>query len=87
MIYDKFGKPAMRSPIDDVSSFKRDVVKKMGHKTLKAPEIMLHSCNVGSARIALDLPDGAQKELFQKLHFDKPLQLEFAKTETGEGGI
>ena len=83
MIYDKFGKPAMRSPIDDVSSFKRDVVKKMGHKTLKAPEIMLHSCNVGSARIALDLPDGAQKELFQKLHFDKPLQLEFAKTETG----
>ena len=82
MIYDKFGKPAMRKPIDDVSSFKRDVIKKMGHKTLKAPEIMLHSCNVGSARIALDLPDGTQKEFFHKLNFDRPLNLEFGKTET-----
>jgi cell division protein FtsI (penicillin-binding protein 3) len=81
MIYDKFGRPAMRKPIDDVSSFKRDVVKKGGHRTLKAPEIMLHSCNVGSARIALDLPDGAQKEFFERLNFDKPLQLEFGKTE------
>jgi cell division protein FtsI (penicillin-binding protein 3) len=82
MIYDKFGRPAMRKPIDDVSSFKRDVIKKMGHKTLKAPEIMLHSCNVGSARIALDFPDGTQKSFFHKLNFDKPLQLEFGKTET-----
>ncbi len=82
MIYDKFGRPAMRKPIDDVSSFKRDVVKKMGRRTLKAPEIMLHSCNVGSARIALDLPNGAQKEFFHKLNFDRPLNLEFGKTET-----
>lgn len=82
MIYDKFGRPAMRKPIDDVSSFKRDVVKKMGKRTLKAPEIMLHSCNVGSARIALDLPNGAQKEFFHKLNFDRPLNLEFGKTET-----
>ena len=82
MIYDKYGKPAMRKPIDDVSSFKRDVVKKLGHKTLKAPEIMLHSCNVGSARIALDFPDGTQKEFFHKLNFDKALNLEFGKTET-----
>ncbi len=81
MIYDKFGRPAMRKPIDDVSSFKRDVVKKGGHKTLKAPEIMLYSCNVGSARIALDLPDGAQKEFFERINFNKPLQLEFGKTE------
>ncbi len=81
MIYDKYGRPAMRKPIDDVSSFKRDVIKKGGHRKLKAPEIMLHSCNVGSARIALDLPDGAQKEFFERLHFDKPLQLEFGKTE------
>lgn len=81
MIYDKFGRPAMRKPIDDVVSFKRDVVKKGGHKTLKAPEIMLYSCNVGSARIALDLPDGAQKEFFERINFDKPLQLEFGKTE------
>ena len=82
MIRDKFGKPAMRKPIDDVSSFKRDVVKKLGRRTLKAPEIMLYSCNVGSSRIALDLPDGTQKAFFHKLNFDKPLQLEFGKTET-----
>ena len=67
--------------IYDMSSFKRDVVKKGGHRTLKAPEIMLHSCNVGSARIALDLPEGAQKEFFERLNFNKPLQLEFGKTE------
>ncbi|MBR0212045.1 MAG: hypothetical protein IJQ55_00415, partial [Alphaproteobacteria bacterium] len=82
MIYDKFGRPAMKKPIDDVSSFKRDVVKKMGKRNLRAPEIMLHSCNVGSARIALDLPNGAQKEFFHRLNFDKPLNLEFGKTET-----
>ena len=81
MIYDKFGRPAMRKPIDDVSSFKRDVVRKGGHRTLKPKDIMLHSCNVGSARIALDLPDGAQKEFFERLNFNKPLQLEFGKTE------
>lgn len=83
MIYDKYGRPAMRKPIDDVSSFKRDVVKKMGKRTLKAKDIMLYSCNVGSARIALDLPDGAQKEFFETLQFNKPLNLEFGKTETG----
>ena len=44
---------------------------------------MLYSCNVGSARIALDLPDGTQKEFFHKLNFDRPLNLEFGKTETG----
>ena len=81
MIYDKYGRPALRKPIDDVASFKRDVVKKGGHRKLKAPEIMLHSCNVGSARIALDLPDGTQKEFFERLNFDKALQLEFGKTE------
>ena len=55
----------------------------MGKRTLKAPDIMLYSCNVGSARIALDLPDGAQKEFFETLQFNKPLNLEFGKTETG----
>ena len=81
MIYDKYGRRALRKPIDDVSSFKRDVIKKKGISKLKAPEIMLHSCNVGSARIALDLPDGAQKEFFHRLNLDKPLSLEFGKTE------
>ena len=81
MIYDKYGRKAMRKPIDDVSSFKRDVVKKQGIRKMKAPEIMLHSCNVGSARIALDLPDGAQKEFFHRLNLDKPLDLEFGRTE------
>ncbi len=81
MIYDKYGHKAMRKPIDDVSSFKRDVIKKQGIRKMKAPEIMLHSCNVGSARIALDLPEGAQKEFFHRLNLDKPLDLEFGKTE------
>ena len=81
MIYDKFGRRALRKPIDDVSSFKRDVVKKKGLRKLKAPDIMLYSCNVGSARIALDLPDYAQKEFFHRLHLDRSLNLEFGKTE------
>lgn len=81
MINDKFGRPAMPKPIDDVSSFKRDVIKKRGITKLTAPDIMLYSCNVGSAKIALDLPDGAQQELFQRLNFDKSLDLEFGKTE------
>ncbi len=83
VIHDKFGRPIKQKPIDDVSSFKRDVVKKMGKHVLKAPEIMLYSCNVGSARIALELPDGAQKEFFHTLNFDRALQLEFGKTERG----
>ena len=81
MIYDKFGRPALPKPIDDVASFKRDVVKKRGLTKLKAPDIMLYSCNVGSARIALELPDGAQKEFFHRLNLDKSLNLEFGKTE------
>lgn len=81
MIYDKYGRPALPKPIDDVSSFKRDVVKKLGLTKLKAPDIMLYSCNVGSARIALELPDGAQKEFFHRLNLDRSLSLEFGKTE------
>ena len=42
---------------------------------------MMHSCNVGSAQIALELPDGAQKEFFERLHMDKALNLEFGRTE------
>ena len=72
-IQDKFGRTAAR--ISDVSSFKPP------RPYLTIEEIMLHSCNVGSAQIALDLPDGAQREFFHRLHFDAPLELEFGKTE------
>ena len=81
MVYDKFGRPVLRKPIDDILSFKRSVIKKQGLKTLKAPDIMLYSSNVGSARMALDLPAGAQEEFFQRLHLTKPLDLEFGRTE------
>lgn len=72
-IQDKFGRTAAR--ISDVSSFKPP------RPYLTIEEIMLHSCNVGSAQIALDLPDGTQREFFHRLHFDTPLELEFGKTE------
>jgi len=80
-IYDKRGRPALKHPIDDVSSFKRDVVKKLGKKKLSAYDIMLHSCNVGSAQIALDLPGTAQQDFFKRINLDKALNLEFGKTE------
>lgn len=72
-IQDKFGRTAAR--ISDVSSFKPP------RPYLTIEEIMLHSCNVGSAQIALDLPDGTQREFFHRLHFDAPLEFEFGKTE------
>ena len=61
--------------IDDVRSFKPS------HPNFNADEIMLHSCNRGSAQIALDLPDGAQKEFMERLHLNEKLQLEFGTTE------
>lgn len=73
VIPDKFGRVAAR--ITDIRSFKPP----RPHLTVE--EIMVHSCNVGSAQIALDLPDGAQKELFERLHFDEALNLEFGRTE------
>ena len=81
MVYDKFNRPALKKPISDVSSFIRDVNKGKIKRRMTAPEIMLHSCNVGSAKIARDLPEGAQKEFFHKLHLDKSLDLDFGKTE------
>lgn len=72
-IPDKFGRTAAR--ISDVSSFKPP------RPYLSVEEIMLHSCNVGSAQIALDLPDGTQREFFHRLNFDAPLDLEFGRTE------
>ncbi len=72
-IYDKFGRVAKK--ITDIRSFKPP------RPSLNLEEIMIHSCNVGSAQIALELPDGAQKEFFERLHMDKALDLEFGRTE------
>lgn len=72
-ILDKFGRTA--ATIRDVASFKPP------RPNLSVDEIMLYSCNAGSAQIALDLPDGTQSEFFTRIHMDKPLDLEFGKTE------
>ena len=72
-IYDKNGRVAKK--ITDIRSFKPP------RPSINVEEIMLHSCNVGSAQIALELPDGAQKEFFERLHMDKALSLEFGRTE------
>ena len=72
-IMDKFGRTA--ATITDISSFKPV------RPNLTIEEIMLYSCNVGSAQIALDLPDGTQHEFFHRMHFDDALDLEFGRTE------
>ena len=72
-IPDKFGRTAAK--IGDVRSFKPP------RPNLNVEEIMLHSCNAGSAQIALDLPDGTQKEFFHRVHLDEPLSLDFGTTE------
>lgn len=73
-IYDKNGRLACK-PIDDVRSFRPP------RPNLTVEEIMVHSCNRGSAQIALDLPDGTQKEFFRRIHMDTALDLEFGRTE------
>ena len=72
-IRDKFGRVA--ATIHDVRSFRPP------RPNLSVEEIMLHSCNVGSVQIALDLPEGTQPEFFHRIHLDSPLELEFGKTE------
>ena len=79
-IKDKFNRTVYS--IKDIDTFYRDIKKGKKKPKMKAPEIMLHSCNTGSAQIAHDLPEGAQKEFFHKLHFDKSLSFDFGKTET-----
>ncbi|MDR0319448.1 MAG: penicillin-binding protein 2 [Rickettsiales bacterium] len=39
-------------------------------------EIMLHSSNIGSAKIALSLPSGAQAEFFKKIGLHSPLEID-----------
>ncbi len=62
------------APIRDHHSFKPP------RPNLSVEEIMFHSCNVGSAQIALDLPDGTQQEFFDRLHLNERLDLELGKT-------
>lgn len=75
-VLDKFGRTAAR--ISDVGSLKK-TTKKIPY--MSVGEIMLYSCNAGSAQIALDLPDYTQREFFERIHMDKALELEFGKTE------
>ncbi len=72
-ILDKNGRVAKY--VTDVASFKPKT------PMMSVEEIMLHSCNVGSAQIALEFPEGTQKEFFHRLHLDEKLDLEFGKTE------
>ncbi|MDR2412649.1 MAG: penicillin-binding protein 2 [Rickettsiales bacterium] len=72
-IQDKFGRTA--AVISDIRSFKPP------RPNLSVSEIMLHSCNTGSAQIALDLPEDAQPEFFSRIGMDSSLELEFGKTE------
>ncbi len=62
--------------VNDVPSFRPP------RPNLNIEEIMAMSCNAGSAQIALDLPDGTQQEFLSRINMDKPLYLEFGKTES-----
>lgn len=71
-IYDKSGNPLVK--IIDVASFKPAT------PTMSVSDILKHSCNVGSAQIALDLPKEAQQTMFEKLRFNDRVVLDFGTT-------
>lgn len=71
-IKDKFNRTVYS--ISDVRTFKPP------RPYLNVDEIMLHSCNVGSAQIAHDLPYGTQQEFLHRIHIDEPLTLDFGRT-------
>lgn len=60
--------------VTDVPSFKPFSEK------MTPADILVNSCNVGSAQIALDLPTGAQKNLFDSLHFNEILSVDTSQT-------
>ena len=70
-IKDKFNRVVHN--ITDVRTFKPP------RPYLNVDEIMLHSCNVGSAQIAHDLPYGTQQEFLHRIHMDEPLDLDFGR--------
>ncbi|MDR2770037.1 MAG: penicillin-binding protein 2 [Rickettsiales bacterium] len=47
------------------------------HDRLTVEQIMQYSSNIGSAKIALSLPDGAQMDFFRELGFAAPLRTDF----------
>ncbi|MDR1697137.1 MAG: penicillin-binding protein 2 [Rickettsiales bacterium] len=65
--------------VNDVATFKPFKIHADGK--LSVAEIMVQSCNAGSAQIALDLSDGVQQEFFRRLKMDQALDLEFGRTE------
>lgn len=46
------------------------------NRSLTVPEILMHSSNIGSARIALKIGDEAQRDFFKRLHFFETLPLQ-----------
>lgn len=68
--------------IKDIDSFYRDIKKGKKKARMSVPEIMLHSCNTGSAQLALDFPENTQKEFFNRIHFNQSVKFDFGKTET-----
>lgn len=78
LLYDKYGKQQLK--VADISSF-ANYLKQKNITEMTADDIFIHSCNVGSAKIAFDLPNDAQAEMFHRLKLDKTLTLDFGTTE------
>ena len=76
-IYDKYGKELMQ--IKDVPSTTRYFEKNKIEK-LTADDIFVNASNVGTALIALELPDGVQTEFYHRVKLDKVLDLDAGKT-------
>lgn len=50
------------------------------NRWLSVPEIIIHSSNIGTSKMALDVGAAGQKEFFEKLGFLKPISLEISET-------
>lgn len=77
VIRDKYGKELIS--IKDVPSTTRYFENNKVEK-LTADDIFVNASNVGTAQIALDLPDGAQTEFYHRVKLDKALELDAGKT-------
>lgn len=77
VIRDKYGKELIS--IKDVPSTIK-YYEQHNIQKLSADDIFLHSSNIGSAQIALELPDRTQAEFLHRVHLDEVLELDFATT-------